>query len=91
MLIISRKKEQSIFLSLDESVDPQTPIGDVFSGQDIEVFISDINSKTVKLGIVAPECMAVHRNELVECEEGDRKSTRLNSSHTDISRMPSSA
>ena len=27
---------------------------------------------------------------LIECE-GDRKSTRLNSSHTDISRMPSSA
>ena len=24
-------------------------------------------------------------------QEGDRKSTRLNSSHTDISRMPSSA
>ena len=27
----------------------------------------------------------------VELGEGDRKSTRLNSSHTDISRMPSSA
>src|ERR1044072_8427003 len=25
------------------------------------------------------------------CNKGDRKSTRLNSSHTDISRMPSSA
>ena len=25
------------------------------------------------------------------CSSGDRKSTRLNSSHTDISRMPSSA
>ena len=28
---------------------------------------------------------------LVEIGPGDRKSTRLNSSHTDISRMPSSA
>ena len=28
---------------------------------------------------------------LQEGEQGDRKSTRLNSSHTDISRMPSSA
>ena len=27
----------------------------------------------------------------VVIKEGDRKSTRLNSSHTDISRMPSSA
>ena len=28
---------------------------------------------------------------IYECISGDRKSTRLNSSHTDISRMPSSA
>ena len=28
---------------------------------------------------------------VVDCANGDRKSTRLNSSHTDISRMPSSA
>ena len=33
-------------------------------------------------------CKAV---EDVKCAERDRKSTRLNSSHTDISRMPSSA
>ena len=30
-------------------------------------------------------------NEGVQLNEKDRKSTRLNSSHTDISRMPSSA
>ena len=36
----------------------------------------------------------VHEADLRECGQGvilDRKSTRLNSSHTDISRMPSSA
>ena len=32
-----------------------------------------------------------HENELVSNDQLDRKSTRLNSSHTDISRMPSSA
>ena len=31
------------------------------------------------------------RREFQRVEHGDRKSTRLNSSHTDISRMPSSA
>ena len=31
------------------------------------------------------------RGSRVICLNGDRKSTRLNSSHTDISRMPSSA
>ena len=32
-----------------------------------------------------------HRYRLIDAEAADRKSTRLNSSHTDISRMPSSA
>ena len=30
-------------------------------------------------------------DEIIIVDTGDRKSTRLNSSHTDISRMPSSA
>ena len=45
-----------------------------------------------ELGLEAPESMSPQQ---VQEREGlevlDRKSTRLNSSHTDISRMPSSA
>ena len=33
----------------------------------------------------------INKGEKTENDLGDRKSTRLNSSHTDISRMPSSA
>ena len=39
----------------------------------------------------APVTALQAARELATLEEGDRKSTRLNSSHTDISRMPSSA
>ena len=38
-----------------------------------------------------PESDDEIRKVLAECVRRDRKSTRLNSSHTDISRMPSSA
>ena len=42
---------------------------------------------------LAPDgILAIQKRSVVETdEELDRKSTRLNSSHTDISRMPSSA
>ena len=43
--------------------------------------------KTFHLLCVVPEAM----EEYADSDIGDRKSTRLNSSHTDISRMPSSA
>ena len=41
----------------------------------------------------ASKIEAIEKNaiEYERAEFGDRKSTRLNSSHTDISRMPSSA
>ena len=47
------------------------------------------NPKDVKLIVVTKTWPASDVKLLAEL--GDRKSTRLNSSHTDISRMPSSA
>ena len=41
--------------------------------------------------VIFKEGTDVYRNRQVIAERLDRKSTRLNSSHTDISRMPSSA
>ena len=46
------------------------------------------NWKTLTDSQVAKTIVQLHKNNLT-CK--DRKSTRLNSSHTDISRMPSSA
>ena len=71
MLVLSRKKNESIIIN-----------------DDITIVVVEIRGDKVRLGIEAPKEVPVHRNEVYEA---DRKSTRLNSSHTDISRMPSSA
>ena len=51
-----------------------------FVAQQMRVVLGDIGADCVKLGML-------HHAGVIE----DRKSTRLNSSHTDITRMPSSA
>ena len=48
-----------------------------------EVLAGEIRSRA--------DAWSVARADVTEIDELDRKSTRLNSSHTDISRMPSSA
>ena len=63
---------------------------------DIDAADADLNSKVVEnrkalaevLRMIIEDTKANMRREM---DEKDRKSTRLNSSHTDISRMPSSA
>ena len=55
--------------------------------------LADLTGASLVLVHVADGFAARHFDDLKlrESEEIDRKSTRLNSSHTDISRMPSSA
>ena len=67
----------------------------VVSGAPADVFISasDATMNTVRnagLAVIAPQVFARNKGAIL-LWPGDRKSTRLNSSHTDISRMPSSA
>ena len=60
---------------------PQDPIGENFRWRDWLQRLSD----------TVYGSMATQDANKVDITGGDRKSTRLNSSHTDISRMPSSA
>ena len=58
------------------------------------VFGSDEPQKSARVdleSIVHPEIRNSIAEQIREASSSDRKSTRLNSSHTDISRMPSSA
>ena len=51
-----------------------------------------LNSKTDELDVdVSEDEWNVREGAMIDRHDQDRKSTRLNSSHTDISRMPSSA
>ncbi len=49
MLVLARRKEQSIMI-----------------GDDIEVVVVDIANDQVKLGVVAPRKVSVHRKEIYE-------------------------
>ena len=61
--------------------------GDIL--ETIEMFTQDnLDVRTVTMGISLLDC--IDPDPKKACEK-DRKSTRLNSSHTDSSRMPSSA
>jgi len=65
MLTFTRKKGESIILTLDPSIDPDTPISEVLSGQ-IQVKIDRTGAYSVKISIDAPRAIQVMRNELVE-------------------------
>ena len=53
-----------------------------------EYILTELRNFNVKLGLPLFDSLAM---EVIANSSPDRKSTRLNSSHTDISRMPSSA
>ena len=58
--------------------------GDEFTITDLELFCSNVYSPQIGR-------LQIHKYINDARAKADRKSTRLNSSHTDISRMPSSA
>ena len=55
------------------------------------VYVDPEQMKQVFLNLIINAVQAMPDGGVLEVESRDRKSTRLNSSHTDISRMPSSA
>lgn len=66
MLILTRKPGQSVCIDLMEDVDPSTPIGDVFSHGPIEIRITHIRNKDVKLGFKADARFLILRLELYQ-------------------------
>src|ERR1044072_2103832 len=61
----------------------KTKISEIGSGRRVQIKLMDNSSLKGEIGVVADDQFG-----LVDAKLRDRKSTRLNSSHTDISRMP---
>jgi len=56
MLVLSRKKDESIVI-----------------GDDVEVTIVDVRGDKVRLGITAPKCIPVHRREVYDAIQREKK------------------
>ena len=56
MLVLSRKKDESIMI-----------------GDDIEIVVVDIRGDKVRLGITAPREVSVHRKEVFEAIQKEKK------------------
>jgi sRNA-binding carbon storage regulator CsrA len=65
MLIITRKRGQSIRIAPGPKTDPTTPIGEIFAAGPIEVLFVQARGAQIRLGITAPLSLVVLREELI--------------------------
>jgi len=66
MLTLSRKENQSLIITLNDSVDPSMTVGELFAIGKIKIVIGDISGSQVKLNIDAPREFQIYRAELLE-------------------------
>ncbi len=60
MFALERKEGESIFLTLSEDVDPNTPIGELFS-EPIEIKFYEQRGHKIALAINAPQTFRISR------------------------------
>ena len=65
MLILTRRSGQSIRLMPDPGLDPATPIGDLFRGGPIQIYVWYMDEDRLLPGIEAPAKIVVLRDELL--------------------------
>ena len=71
MLTLTRKLGQVLRIAPLPSLDPATPVGELFRMGPIEVMVMRIEGNHVRLGIKAPASLLIVRNELVGEKEQD--------------------
>lgn len=71
MLILTRKPGQSFKVDLGD-IDPRTPIGEVFADGPIEILVTVVKGRQVRLGIQASLGFSIMRSELVQITEALR-------------------
>ena len=87
-----RKELKNIFIKFSDQVSPKEQ--NIEKHISTKIKITEILLSEIGLGKAAVLSILFHEiveRKLLSVEEIDRKSTRLNSSHSDRSRMPSSA
>jgi len=61
MLIVSRRDAESIVIRPGTDIDPNMTLADLFRGGPIEITIFAAGSNRVKMGVQAPEQLAIWR------------------------------
>ena len=64
MLSLSRRVGKSLVLSLSDDIDPNTPVGEIFSDP-IIIKLLKRDGKQFKIGIDAPLAISIVRDELI--------------------------
>ncbi len=70
VLILTRKRGQSIKIQPKQDVDPNTPVGELFADGPIEVCVLGVAGQQIKVGIRADRRFLILRDELEE-QDGD--------------------
>jgi len=72
MLILGRRKGQSIYIYPESGVDPSTPIGEVFKdGPMVITFYGNQSPTNARLGIDAPRELAIVRDDVIQGPDQD--------------------
>ena len=75
MLVLTRKSGQRLTINLQGSLDPATPIGELFRAGPIEVIVGRIDGDKVRIGINAHQDLLITRGKrgMTETEDSGRK------------------
>lgn len=63
-LVLTRRLQESIKITLDESIDPMTPVGNILG--EIMITPVEFHGKQIRLKINANKNLSVIRTELIE-------------------------
>jgi hypothetical protein len=64
VLILNRQPGQSLIIRPQSTLDPATPVGELFRAEPIQVRVTDIKGKYVRLGVTAHGGLCILRDEL---------------------------
>ncbi len=76
MLVLSRHEGESLIISLDPDIDPNTPAGELFAGGPLVITVGHIRGSTVRLGVSADSRLTVLRSELASRGTAGKREAR---------------
>jgi len=64
MLVLTRKPTESILIAPQDHLGPSMTVGELFAARLIEIVVEDVAKGQARLGIQAPRCLRVNREEV---------------------------